>query len=62
MLSKERFMSLFTYSWKKKARDFTKIYAFSAFCENSERLSAFNSFLQKNSFIYIQGCSKYFFE
>ena len=53
MLSKERFMSLFTYSWKKKARDFTKIYAFSAFCENSERLSAFNSFLQKTlSYIF----------
>ena len=29
MLSKERFMSLqFIYSWKKKAHDFTKIYAF----------------------------------
>ena len=29
MLSKERFMSSFIYSWKKKARDFrATIYAF----------------------------------
>ena len=31
MLSKERFMSSFIYSSKKKARDFTKNYAFLAF-------------------------------
>ena len=47
MLSKERFISSFIYSWKKEARDFTKIYAFQPLCENSERFLAFNSFLQK---------------
>ena len=31
MLSKEKFMGLFFYSWKKKARDFTKIFAFLVF-------------------------------
>ena len=34
---------------EKKARNSTKIYAFYPFCENSERLSAFNSFWQKKS-------------
>ena len=43
VLSKERFMSLFIYSWKKKARDFTKTYAFYPFGENSERVLTFNS-------------------
>ena len=47
MLSKERFMSSFIYSWKKKARDVTKIYTFEPFCENSGRLLAFNSFLEE---------------
>ena len=37
-------MSLLIYGWKKKARDFTEIYTFYPFCENSERLLAFNSF------------------
>ena len=44
---KERFMTLFIQSWKKKARDFTKIYAFQPFRENSKRLLTFNSFSQK---------------
>ena len=43
MFSKERFMSSFIYSWKKKTRDFTKIYAFLAFLRNSETLLVFNS-------------------
>ena len=47
MLSKERFMSSFICSRKKKARDFNKIYGFWPFSENSERLLAFNSFSQK---------------
>ena len=46
-MSKEKFMSPFIYSWKKKARDVTKIYTFEPFFENSERLLAFNSFSQK---------------
>ena len=51
-LSKEhapykRFMSSFIYSWKKKTRDFTKLYAFQPFYENNERLLAFNYFSQK---------------
>ena len=32
---------------EKKAGDFNKIYGFWPFCENSERLLAFNSFSQK---------------
>ena len=44
VLSKERFMSLFIYSWKKKARDFTKTYAFYPFGENSARVLTFNPF------------------
>ena len=63
VLSKERFMSLFIYSWKKKARDFTKTYAFYPFGENSERVLTFNSFSQKKiSFIDVQVGSEYFFE
>ena len=62
MLSKERFMSLLIYSWKKKARDFTKIYAFYPSFENSERFLACNSFSLKNSLIDVQVGSKYFFE
>ena len=62
MLSKEKFMCLFMYSWKKKDRDFTKIYAFYPFCENREKLLAFNSFWQRNPFIDAQVGSKYFFE
>ena len=56
-------MSLFRYSWKKKARDFPKTYAFYPFGENSERVLAFNYFSQKkNSFIDVQMGSEYFFE
>ena len=55
-------MCLFIYSWKKKDRDFTKIYAFYPFCENREKLLAFNSFWQRNPFIDAQVGSKYFFE
>ena len=63
VLSKERFMSLFIYSWKKKARDFTKTYAFYPSGENSERVLTFNSFSQKKtSFIDVQVGSEYFFE
>ena len=61
MLSKERFISLFIYIWKKKARDFTKIYAFQPFCENSERILAFNSFSQK-LLLDVQVGTKYFSE
>ena len=44
MLPKERFMSSFIYIWKKKARDFTKIYVFSLF---AKIVKGFNTFLQK---------------
>ena len=40
-------MNSFIYSRKKKAGDFTKIYTFCPFWENSERLLAFHYFLQK---------------
>ena len=49
MLPKERFVSLFIYSCKRKAGDFTKIYAFYPFVKNSERVLACNSFSQKKS-------------
>ena len=52
VLSKERFMSLFRYSWKKKARDFPKTYAFYPFGENSERVLAFNYFSQKKKLLH----------
>ena len=45
MLSKERFMNLFIYICKKKARYFTKIY----FDENSESFLAFDSSSQKTT-------------
>ena len=59
---KRKVYEIVIYSWKKKVRVFTKIYAFYPFCENSKRLLSFDSFSQKNSFIDVQVGSKYFFE